>query len=63
MDNNEIKDVNENKIDKMNKDNVEKIEKNKQNLEEPQGNSYGFLILVFILLIAAVIVMPMILNR
>lgn len=66
MDNNEIKDVNEvkeNKIDEVNKDNAVDTKKNEQNLDEPKGNSYAFLIFVFILLIAAVIVMPMILNK
>lgn len=74
MENNEIKnDVKEN-IQEMEmkdtkaevKDDVVKeqqIKKEEKNLEEPKGNSYAFLIIVFVLLIAAVIVMPMILNR
>lgn len=74
MENNEIKnDVKEN-IQEMEmkdtkaevKDDVVKeqqIKKEEKNLEEPKGNSYAFLIIVFVLLIAAVIVMPMFLNR
>lgn len=74
MENNEINnDVKEN-IQEMEmkdtkaevKDDVVKeqqIKKEEKNLEEPKGNSYAFLIIVFVLLIAAVIVMPMILNR
>lgn len=41
----------------------QEVKKEEKNLEEPTGNSYAFLIIVFVLLIAAVIVMPMILNR
>lgn len=51
--------------EEVKEENVNKVEvkKDEKNLEEPKGNSYAFLIIVFILLIAAVIVMPMILNR
>ena len=68
MENEKIKnDVNETKenVETVKEENTDKAEvkKDEKNLEEPKGNSYAFLIIVFILLIAAVIVMPMILNR
>ena len=55
----------EEKIETLKEENTDKVEvkKDEKDLEEPKGNSYAFLIIVFILLIAAVIVMPMILNR
>lgn len=55
----------EEKVETIKEENINKVEvkKNEKNLEEPKGNSYAFLIIVFILLIVAVIVMPMILNR
>lgn len=52
----------EEKVETIKEENINKVEV-KKNLEEPKGNSYAFLIIVFILLIVAVIVMPMILNR
>lgn len=68
MENDKIKNnVNETeeKIETLKEENTDKVEvkKDEKDLEEPKGNSYAFLIIVFILLIAAVIVMPMILNR
>lgn len=68
MENDKIKNnVNEteDKVKTLKEENTNKVEvkKDEKNLEEPKGNSYAFLIIVFILLIAAVIVMPMILNR
>lgn len=55
----------EEKVETIKEENINKVEvkKDEKNLEEPKGNSYAFLIIVFILLIVAVIVMPMILNR
>lgn len=66
MDNNEIKDVNEIKekeVEEVKKNSASNTKNDEKNLEEPKGNSYAFLIFVFVLLIAAVIVMPMILNK
>ena len=68
MENDKIKNnVNETeeKIETLKEENTDKVEvkKDEKDLEEPKGNSYAFLIIVFILLIAAVIIMPMILNR
>ena len=61
---NNVNEAEEN-VETVKEENINKVEvkKDEKNLEEPKVNSYAFLIIVFILLIAAVIVMPMILNR
>ena len=55
----------EEKVETIKEENINKVEvkKDEKNVEEPKGNSYAFLIIVFIHLITAVIVMPMIFNR
>lgn len=54
----------ENKAETVKEEDIKvETKKDDKNFEEPKGNSYAFLIIVFILLIVAVIVMPMILNR
>lgn len=74
MENNEIKnDIKENIQEVEMKDTEVEVKNDvtsepevkteEKKFEEPAGNSYAFLIIVFVLLIAAVIVMPMILNR
>lgn len=61
---NNVNEAEEN-VETVKEENINKVEvkKDEKNLEEPKENSYAFLIIVFILLIAAVIVMPMIFNR